>query len=230
MSGPANRHLFLSFALPYAAYVAIAAIPEDWMGRELNYLIRILVTGALMAWAWRRYLPLRGPRSPLASVSVGMVAGLCGMFAWVALVTPLVEEGGGEPWSTAAFWLRLLAATALVPLFEEQLMRGFVLRFVLQWERARKARAEDPFGEALDKKTVLDVAPGAATAMAVAVSTLVFLLGHRTFEMPAAAVYGLWMASLWILRRDLLTCVVAHATTNLSLALYVQATGSWGHW
>ncbi|MHC4931505.1 MAG: CPBP family glutamic-type intramembrane protease [Planctomycetota bacterium] len=230
MSGPANRHLFLPFALPYAAYVAIAAIPDAWMGREMDYLIRIVATGALVTWAWRRYLPMRGPGSPLISVSVGMVAGLIGMFAWVALVTPLAGEGDGAPWSTTAFWLRLLAATALVPLFEEQLMRGFVLRFVLQWERARKAEVEDPFGEALDKKTVLDVAPGAATAMAVAVSTLVFLLGHRTFEMPAAAVYGLWMATLWIVRRDLLTCVVAHATTNLTLALYIQATGSWGLW
>jgi hypothetical protein len=38
------------------------------------------------------------------------------------------------------------------------------------------------------------------------------------------------MAALWIVRKDLLSCIVAHAVTNLGLGLYVRATGSWALW
>jgi hypothetical protein len=38
------------------------------------------------------------------------------------------------------------------------------------------------------------------------------------------------MAGLWAWRRDLLTCVVAHAVTNLSLAILVWHTGRWELW
>jgi membrane protease YdiL (CAAX protease family) len=74
------------------------------------------------------------------------------------------------------------------------------------------------------------VAPGAASLLSVAASTALFALGHRAPEMPAAVAYGLLMAGLWVVRRDLLSCVAAHATTNVALALYVRETGSWGVW
>jgi hypothetical protein len=38
------------------------------------------------------------------------------------------------------------------------------------------------------------------------------------------------MALLWRHRRDLISCVTAHAVTNISLALFVLATGSWQYW
>ena len=38
------------------------------------------------------------------------------------------------------------------------------------------------------------------------------------------------MAGLWIVRRDLLSCIVAHGVTNVVLACYVRATGAWALW
>ena len=40
----------------------------------------------------------------------------------------------------------------------------------------------------------------------------------------------LFMALLWMRRKDLLTCITAHAVTNLTLAAYVAATGNWHYW
>ena len=64
----------------------------------------------------------------------------------------------------------------------------------------------------------------------MAASSVLFALGHAPHEWVAAVAYGLLMAGLWILRKDLLSCVVAHAVTNLALGVYVQYTGRWELW
>jgi membrane protease YdiL (CAAX protease family) len=224
-----NRRLFLPYALPYVVYVGLAAFAGDLVGREADYAMRIVLTGGAVAWAWRFYAPLRGPHSPLGSVIWGLAGGLVGLQIWLWTTRPFLP-GGAEPWGDAAFGLRLVAAGLLVPLFEEQLMRGYVLRFVHQWQQARKRKVEDPFGETLERRSILEVAPGAAGVAAVVVSSLVFALGHAPFEMPASFAYGLLMAALWIVRKDLLSCIVAHAVTNVGLALYVRLSGEWGFW
>jgi membrane protease YdiL (CAAX protease family) len=228
VSGPRNRQLALPYLLPYALYVALASVPPSWLGREASYAARLVVVGATLAWAWRRLRPLTGPRAPLVSVAAGVAAGLLGTVVWVALLAPFV--GPGDPWGDTAFWLRFVAAGALVPVFEEVAMRGYVLRFLVQWQEARRAGADDPFGEAWERRSIRDAPPGAATLAAVLLSSAVFALGHAPAEMPAAFAYGALMAALWIVRKDLLSCIAAHATTNVSLALWVRATDAWGYW
>jgi membrane protease YdiL (CAAX protease family) len=223
-----NRQLLLPYLAPYFAYVLVATLAADRVPREVDYAARMVVTSAALIWAWRFYVPLRGPRSAATSIALGAGAGLVGLALWIALLAPFVE--GGEAWEPGAWGLRALAATTLVPVFEEQLMRGYVLRFAIQWDRARSAGAGDPFGVALDKSSIADIEPGAWTWTALLISSGVFALGHLQAEWPAALAYGFLMAGLWIWQRDLLTCVVAHAVTNASLALYVRATGSWALW
>jgi hypothetical protein len=221
-----NRDRALPFLLPYALYVAV---PVDWLGRTPAYAVRLVVVTLAVLLVGRRYLPLRGPRAATLSVLIGAATGAVGCGIWIVLVRPLAPANAAA-WSDASFALRLVAAGALVPVVEEQLLRGFVLRFVVQWQEARRAGATDALGVALDRRSVNDVRPGAATPLAVAVSTVAFAAGHAVHEMPAAAVYGLLMAALWIVRRDLLSCVVAHAVTNVALAFYVRGTGDWLLW
>ncbi len=204
-----NSQLALPYFLPYFVYVACAALP---LAHAPSYGLRLLLTGAALLYSWRFYQGIRGPRSPLGSVVAGFGAGLLGTALWVLL---LIEQPG-EPWDDTAFLLRLFAAGLFVPVFEEMALRGFVLRYLVQMGGA-------PGG-------VHAVAPGAWTWRAVLVSSVAFALGHRLHEMAAAVAYGLLMALLWIVRRDLLGCIVAHATTNVTLAFYVRATGAWGLW
>ncbi len=232
LTEPTNRTLLLPCVLPYAVYVGVPSLlglAPELSGRELDYALRIVLTGICIAWAWRRWPPLRGPGSPAASLAIGAVAGLVGLAAWVALLTPFVEPDGAA-WSPAAFGLRLAAATLLVPLFEEVLLRGYVLGLVVQWQQARHKGAERPLDVALDECSILALEPGAWTGLAVLVSSVAFALGHAPTEWVAALVYGLLMAGLWAWRRDLLTCVAAHAVTNLSLAILVWHTGRWELW
>jgi hypothetical protein len=224
-----HAELFLPYALPYLAYVGIASLPAAWLSREAGYALRLLATGAALAWAWRFYAPLRGPRAPAGSVAVGCAAGLLGLGLWIALLRPLAPAGG-EPWAGAAWTLRALAATALVPVFEELFMRGYLLRFALCWDRAWRRGAADPFGEAAHERGPGDVEPGAWSAPALLASTAIFALGHAPAEYPAALAYGAFMCALWIARGDLIAPIAAHATTNGLLALYVRGAGAWSLW
>ena len=109
-------------------------------------------------------------------------------------------------------------------------MVNYFNRFGLQWHRAWRDRVREPLHTALDRRSVNEVEPGGWTWFAVLLSMLVFTSGHAPHEWPAALAYGLLMALLWMHRRDLISCVTAHAVTNISLALFVLATGSWQYW
>ncbi len=225
-----NASLLVPYVLPYFVYVGIGLLPTEWgISRELSYGLRLAVTALALGLCWSRYVSLLGPRSPAGSVGVGLLAGLAGTVLWVALKTPFYEAAGAA-WSSESFLLRLAASGGVVPIFEELLFRGYLLRAAVQWDRARRRGSEDAFGEAYDRRSVVEVAPGEWTPLAVAISTLAFAMGHSAGEWIAALVYGLLMAGLWVLRKDLLSCVVAHGATNVALALYVLYTGSWGLW
>jgi len=115
--------------------------------------------------------------------------------------------------------------------FEEMFIRGYILRAALQWDISRKSLGvRAALDKMLDHDSVGDVAPGAWSIMAVAISTLAFTVGHTTPEWPAAIAYSLLMSFLWIIRKDLLSCMVAHGVTNLTLALFVYYSGYWGFW
>ena len=225
-----NRRLLLIYSAPYFAYVFIASVIGHHLSQETNYFLRLLSVTLIILWAKKWFFSLRGPKSVQASILLGIPAGLLGVILWIVLLMPFVHSGSGQAWSNGAFTLRLIAAGLLVPLFEEILMRGFLLRLALQWDRARRDGKRDPLGVALDESSVNDVAPGEWSWLAVVISTLAFAAGHHPQQWLACMAFGLLMAWLWIIRKDLLSCIVAHAVTNISLAIYVLHTGKWYLW
>lgn len=226
---PSNWAVLFQYVLPYFAYVGVLSLPESVLPKPAAYAVATIVCIAALAYGWRWYLPLRGPGSPAVSVLVGIAAGVFGTALWVAIKAPFYESGG-EPWAPAAFWGRVIASSTVVPVFEELLFRGFVMLLFVQWDHRRRAGSKDPLGDALHDHSVRDLPAGSWTPAAVAISTLAFAAGHAPGEWPAATAYGLLMAGLWIGRKDLLSCVVAHATTNLTLGLWVLRTGQWTLW
>lgn len=225
-----NRRLILPYAAPLLLYVALASIVGDSISPEANYILRLIACSAVLLWAWKWYCHLTGPRSSIGSITFGILAGVIGVIVWVALLTPFAPVKDVVPWSSTSFALRLVAAGLLVPVFEELMMRGFIFRLVLQWSQARKTKEDEPLQVALDERNINDVQPGDWTWAAVIISTLVFASGHQVYEWPASIGFGLLMALLLIVRKDLLSCIVAHSTTNICLAVYVLKTDSWNLW
>ncbi len=225
-----NRQLIFPYAIPYLAYVAIASLFDGLLSTEVNYALRFVVVIFLLAWSRRWYCSVNGPGSLGISVVIGLAAGLVGAVLWIGLLAPFVDYTEVSPWSGASFLLRMAAAGLLVPVFEELMMRGFVFRLALQWDQARKRGDREPLQTALDGQSINDVKAGEWTWLAVAISTAVFTSGHSLKEWPAAIAFGLLMSFLWGYRKDLLSCIVAHAVTNITLACYVLLTGNWQFW
>ncbi len=226
----ANRDLMLPYGVPYFAYVGIAAFGKDAIPDEIGYILKIVIVPLLLFWAWKWYVPITGPKKNTGSIFYGVVFGFLGLFTWCLLLAPFIEHSG-EPWSGWGFMLRLLAASLIVPVFEEMFIRGYIFRAAYQWGiNQKRMSAGDALGKMLDHDSIGDVAPGAWSIIAVAISTLAFTIGHTTPEWPAAMAYSILMSILWIVRKDLLSCMVAHGVTNLTLALYVYYSGNWGFW
>jgi len=183
----------------------------------------------LIGWGWKQYVSLSGPGNVAISVVWGVVAGLAGLCLWILMLEPFLKPNP-TPWKPSAFYLRLIAASLLVPVFEELLMRGYVFRVAYQWAIERRTKAENALGKVLAERSINDFVPGAWNLWAVVISSIVFAMGHHMKEWPAAILYGLLMSLLWILRKDLISCVVAHGTTNLALGIYVYLTQRWEFW
>jgi len=73
-----NRDLSIPYVTPYLAFVAVASLPEDWFTFEWNYILRLLLVVPLLAFYWRSYVSLTGPRSRFISGVVGAAAGVVG--------------------------------------------------------------------------------------------------------------------------------------------------------
>jgi hypothetical protein len=226
---PSNWAVLFPYVLPYFTYVGVLMIPETWIPKAWLYLLALVASAAAIAWGWRWTMPLTGPRSPLGSVLVGIAGGVAGTALWILIKSPFYDPGG-EAYDPAVFWARFAASATVVAIFEEKLFRGLVLLGAVQWDEARMAGSKDALGDALHDRSIRDLAPGAWTPAALAISTIAFAAGHAPGEWLAASAYGLLMAGLWIWRKDLLSCVVAHGVTNATLALWVRQTGQWTLW
>lgn len=225
-----NRDLLLPYAVPYFAYVGIASLGQDRLSIEINYILKIIIVPCLLYWAWKWYAPVTGPKKPIGSILYGIVFGIAGLVIWYLCMVPFIDYSS-EPWTRTEFLLKLFTASLIVPVFEELFIRGYILKFAFQWNVNRKNNQVDsPLNKTLDHNSINDVKPGAWSLMAIGISTIAFTAGHMPVQWLAAVAYSILISILWIIRKDLLSCMVAHGITNFTLALYVYFTGQWGFW
>lgn len=114
---------------------------------------------------------------------------------------------GAIDWSLAL--PRLLGATLIVPVMEELFWRSFMLRWI-------------------DYPEFLKVAPVRIGLRALLISSVMFGLGHDLWL--AGIIAGLAYGWLYVKNQSLWAPVLAHATTNGLLGLWVLQTGQWSFW
>ena len=221
------------YIVPFVLYLLgtsfIARFGDEWY--PLAYSSVVVVVGIATVYL------LRGKKlfQPHWKVGWGLLFGLVGIALWIAFSHLQLERQAaallpsflsflkpGERVSYNPFealgygvagWgfisIRLVGIAVLVPIAEELFWRGFLLRWIIdpEWER---------------------VSLGEYTWQSCALVTLMFTLAHP--EWLAAATYCLLINALLYWKKDLWLCIVAHATSNLALALYVLATGTWWLW
>jgi CAAX prenyl protease-like protein len=210
--------------------------PEHWC-----YPIQTLLTALLLFW-WRdhyrpylRALPLR-PGHLLLAISLGLV----GIAFWVlpgAIFRLLPASDSPPAWQAhlgitdrsqgfdpgllsghpALFYLTILLrfarSTLLVPIVEELVWRGYLMRSIMAGAR--------PF---------TSVPFGSHHWKAWLISTLLVTFIHSAPDWPAAFLWANLMYLLTIRTRSLLACILMHAIGNLSLGLYILHTSQYGYW
>lgn len=229
MSRNQSAPLALAYVAPFVMYVvgtSVAARMGDWY--PLGYAA-VVVAASIVTWRL-----LRGSRIivPHARIVEGVLVGIFGIVVWIVLSRLRLEDhisaylpewlSPGErsgydpfqelsqPWAVWSFiTARVVGLSIVVPVVEEVFWRGFLLRWITSpdWEHV-------PLGK-FDLKSFLGV-------------TLLFTLAHP--EWLAAACYCMLLNGLLYRTRDLWNCIVAHAVSNLLLAIYILTTGTWWLW
>lgn len=104
---------------------------------------------------------------------------------------------------------RVFGAVLVVPLMEELFWRSFLIRYIID-------------------KDFDNVRLGTFTKGSFLVTVILFGFEHNYIlaGLMAGFIYNLWLYRT----RSLIQCVLAHAVTNLALAMYVVTTGKWQFW
>jgi len=107
--------------------------------------------------------------------------------------------------------IRFIRLVIIVPLLEEIFWRGFLLRYFVN----------DAFYK---------VAVGRTTMAGFWIVAFLFMLAHNQADWAAAFITGALYNLLLLRSRSVMSCVIAHALTNLLLGIYIMRTGQWGFW
>lgn len=214
-----------ALAIPYSAYpllytakifltlVAMALVlPAYWQFRRPPGLLAVLVGAAgILVWVGLCYLP----KWLLCCLPKGL-----GLTQWLASLlgygqrpayNPLEQLASTPAWAWAFLSIRFFGLVVVTPVIEEFFLRGFLMRLAMDqdWWNV-------PFGN--------------ANAAAVAVSIVVPVFMHPPGEFLAAAAWFGTITWLMLRTRNPWDCVLAHATTNLLLGVYVVTCHQWDLW
>ena len=216
-------HEDLPYILPMAAFLLLTWAGGYWPAfLPASYVIKTLLSAALLLWFWRRYTPIRWNHAWL-----GVLVGIIGIVQWVGMEKLLLHLWPNY-WRPAAtifdpyqyftnpLWLwsftiiRWAGAALMVPFMEELFWRDYLWRTVLAPNDFKLVSV----GE-WDWKSLLFIAALFATV-------------H--IQWMTAFVWGLMIGGLLIYTRSLGACIIAHAITNFLLGGYVQYTRDWYFW
>jgi CAAX prenyl protease-like protein len=220
---------WLAYVAPFALYLTLSvAAGETGQSYPAAYCGAVLIVAAATWWLIRG----RGILQPHRRLLVPIAVGLVGIALWIGLSALQIEQAisanwpdwlrpqpraGYDPFTALASptlaWgfvaVRLLGLVVLVPVAEELFWRGFLLRWI-----------ESPEWQ--------DVPLGRFGVRSFVAVTVLFAVAHP--EWLAAAVYCVLLNGLLYWKKDLWSCVVAHAVSNLALAAYILTTESWWLW
>jgi exosortase E/protease (VPEID-CTERM system) len=210
-ASPTAAHL-----LPFLAILAASMISRAASnGFEWLYPLRLIAAVATL-WFFRAQYSRMDWKCGWLSFVLGSLVFLIWLtlYRFNGVATDPSTASGLAAWPGFAriAWVlcRVAAAVVTVPLAEELAFRGFLIRRLL--------------GRVFDS---LD--PQQFTVFAVLLSSLVFGLLHGT-RWLAGTIAGLIYAVAFLRRGRIGDAVVAHATTNAWLALWVLGSGNWSLW
>lgn len=147
------------------------------------------------------------------SWALAIVVGLGAIAIWIGIDPFYPKPGNAEMFDPGGRWwyigFRLFGAVLVVPLMEELFWRAFLIRWLV----------DSDFKQ---------VPVGTFTGPSFAITVALFGAEHR--EWLAGLICGAMYNWVLYKRKDVFSCVVAHAVSNAALAAWVLARGDWKFW
>jgi uncharacterized protein len=209
----------IAFTAPFLIYAGMIALP---LSPAALFPVRYVVVLAVLVFVSRPFVSLK-PARPLASAAVGI-------FVFVIWIGPDLLFHYRQHWlfenaitghaasslpsalhaNVLFLAIRVLSSVALVPVLEELFWRGWLMRWWIN-------------------RDFLTVRIGTYKAVAFWVVAVLFASEHGAYwdvGLIAGIVYNLWIVHTG----NLADCMLAHAVTNGTLAVYVLVAGQWQYW
>jgi CAAX prenyl protease-like protein len=218
---PARRYVgpTIAFVAPFVIYAGMILLP---LSPGVLFPVRYVIVLAVVVFASRPFVSLK-PSRPLASLAVGTLV----FVTWVGpdllfhyrhhwlfenVITGHAASSLPPALRTNVLFLaiRVLSTVALVPVVEELFWRGWLMRWWIH-------------------RNFLTVPLGTYRPAAFWLAAVLFACEHGPYwevGLIAGIVYNLWMLHTG----NLADCILAHAVTNSTLAVYVLAAGEWEYW
>lgn len=219
--------------LPFAVFMAFIGLDEllrllikqGWISldpTDLNYLypFRAIAVAWLLFRFRKEYPELRfKDLTAFPTTLLVFCAGLLVFVLWIQMdwtlgssatpagFNPLYFPEGALRFSMIFF--RIAGAVLVVPLMEELFWRSFLIRYIIDndFEKVRI---------------------GTFTWASFLLTIVLFGLEHHYIY--AGVMAGIFYNLILYRTRSLAQCVLAHAVTNLALAIYVVFSGKWQFW
>ena len=219
--GTFTQRPWIPYVVPFIIFLAITGLAKYFpASRDIIYISKTIIVGALL-WFWRHhYARDISPGLTQAGYITALTAGLLVLFLWVApehLLPQLGSPHGFNPYSfgwrqstvSGLIAIRLAGAALVVPFMEELFWRSFIMRYAVNPD-------------------FRSVPLGTFTIFAFTATAVLFGLEHHRIipGILAGAIYGL----LVVKQKTLKGAILAHATTNLGLGIYVLHTQNWQFW
>jgi CAAX prenyl protease-like protein len=184
------------------------------------YPLKVLVVACLLYRYRREYQELKlKDLSKFSTTFAVCVAGLLVFFLWIHMDWTLgvaEKPRGFNPTLLPGGWVRVVmtmfrvgGAVLVVPLMEELFWRSFLIRYIIDVNFLKV-----PVGTFNRASFLLTVA----------------LFGFEHNYMLAGMIAGIFYNLILYRTKSISNCVLAHAVTNMALALYVLSTGKWQFW
>jgi CAAX prenyl protease-like protein len=208
----------LPYLLPFAIYIGLSLIGNYFEnGVYIMYPVKTLCVAASLWYFRQHYDELRIKLTLLPAIAA-VVTGIVVFLIWI-LPEGLYPHLGTSEFDPTIFAnrsllvflivFRIAGAVLVVPIFEELFWRSFLIRWII-------------------KPDFKKVPLGTFTWASFLLISLFFGLEHHRWLVGLAA--GVIYNLLLYRQKQLLPCVIAHAVTNLALAVYVLFTGRWSYW
>ena len=217
------RQLFIPYFLPYAVYVLIESIPIEFLSPEIKQILKGMAAGIAMAAFYRSY---RVGKPAWNITWISILTAPIAIALWVAplLVIHAGHSADGD-YSNAYFILRTVNSTLLVAVFEELLLRVYLMQLFYQAGTQPGLKGFlDRLQDTFDRKPLITTGPPISGFSVISV-TILFAAGHPKEEWLSAIFYFFFTTYLYKKTGSIWVCIFVHGITNFAIALLVRFYG-----